>query len=81
MLFGIGEGMYIFYETLAVPKFNVLSRENIILVLSAQLAIIISLEPAFSLLSVEKSLLESAASKKQVLCFVFASKVGSKEPA
>ena len=80
MLFGIGEGMFIFYETLAVPKFNVLSRKNIILVLSAQLAIIISLEPAFSPLGVEKSLLDSTASKKQVLCFVFTSKVGSKVP-
>ena len=56
-----GKGMFIFYETLDVPKFNVLSRKNIMLVLSAQIAIIIAFEPALSLLIVEKSLLGSAA--------------------
>ena len=55
------KGMFIFYETLDVPKFNVLSRKNIMLVLSAQIAIIIAFEPALSLLIVEKSLLGSAA--------------------
>ena len=70
MLFGIGDGVFIFFETLDIPKFNVLSRNNVILVLSAQLTIIINLEPAFSLIGVEKSLPESAALKKQVLCFV-----------
>ena len=55
--------------------------KNIMVLLSAQLAIISSFDPAFSLLGVEKSLLESATLKKQDLCFVFSSKVGSKEPA
>ena len=53
--------MHVFYETFDVPKFNVLSRKNIMLVLSAQIAIIIAFEPALSLLIEEKSLLGSAA--------------------
>ena len=46
---------------------DVLAR-NIMVLLSAQVAIIISLEPAFSLLGVETSLPKSATSKMQVLC-------------
>ena len=54
---------------------------NITVLLSAQLAILIGFEPVLSLASAAKSLPESTASKMQALCFVFTSKVASKEPA